>query len=77
MDFRILSYSTVLSGSDVIPVCFSLPCKVLLQVLCFIKLDVDDDADVPGYEGSVLGGEGAETEVLEIPLQVHDVVPET
>jgi len=31
---------------------------------------------MPGYEGTVLGGEGVETEVVEVSLQVHDVVPE-
>ena len=36
----------------------------------------DDVAGVPGYEGAVLGREGSETEVVEVSLQVHDVVPE-
>jgi len=39
--------------------------------------DDDDDDDVPGHEGTVLGSKGTETEVVEVPLQVHDVVPET
>jgi len=41
---------------------------------------VKDDvcmAAVTGYKGTVLGSEGTEAEVLEVPLQVHDVVPET
>jgi len=33
--------------------------------------------DVTGHEGAVLGSEGAEAEVMEVSLQVHDVVPET
>jgi len=33
------------------------------------------DGGMPGYKGTVLGGEGTEAEVMEVPLQVYDVVP--